>query len=63
MTTADYRCDACGEVVERDSSHFANGKLPETMVSYCDEKAASAIMRRIWTPPHTGPGSSGEPMH
>lgn len=61
MTKADYKCDGCGEVMERTNTDFANDQLPDAVLGWCDNRKEGAIMRRVWSPPHTGSGSSGEP--
>jgi hypothetical protein len=61
MPLADYRCDRCGLVVEDD---VALGEAFED--AHDDDRhelrpGCGGTFRRIWSAPHTGRGSAGEP--
>lgn len=52
---ADYKCEECGDVLERP---VTNG---ESFISMCDKTGKNAVCKRIWSAPHLGSMSSGEP--
>lgn len=63
-SAADYRCRECGVVQE----FVFDGPPPATHLSPHNEQATALFERqclgafdRLWTAPHTGRGSSGEP--
>ncbi len=58
----DYKCEECGKVVERYSEDFPDGNFPSFILSDCEETGKHyATMKRVWSAPHIGPGSNGEP--
>ena len=62
MPSADYRCRECGEIIERSTQDYPDG-LPEVIEVYCYDVDEIARLDRVWSAPHTGSGSSGEPPH
>lgn len=57
--TADYRCVQCGEpYYDLDINDPAGDPRVSTL---CEGEYGDCELERIWTPPHTGRGSSGEP--
>jgi hypothetical protein len=58
MASADYRCAVCGHTYELlDAS-----ELPTVLVVLHDACECDELVR-VWSAPHTGRGSSGEPPH
>jgi hypothetical protein len=54
MPVNDYECIKCEHVEEMDEKE-------DFLVAWCVHCMDYMRMRRVWTPPHTGRGSSGEP--
>lgn len=59
--SVDYHCWTCGHTVV----HHAHQPVPEQIAVIHDtaaqERCPSGTLNRIWTAPHMGPGSNGEP--
>lgn len=59
-SSSDYRCVECGCVREfvfdYTPPHTVTGKLGK-----CEHFDCQGVWKRVWSAPHTGRGSSGEP--
>lgn len=60
MPVADFRCRDCGIVLELDIGH---GAVTDIIHHDAEDNKCAGRMDRIWSAPHTGSGSSGEPPH
>lgn len=66
MRTANYRCQECGWQDEFAFDYtppaiHTHTHLEPEMDSEMRRTSCMGALRRVWTPPHTGRGSSGEP--
>jgi hypothetical protein len=61
MSAADYRCRECGITLDFYFEHTP--PATHNGVEHVDEHgdACRGTLDRVWTAPHTGRGSSGEP--
>jgi hypothetical protein len=61
MPVADYRCDVCGTVTTEDVRVGETFEDAHDDQRYEQRRGCVGTFRRLWTAPHTGRGSSGEP--
>ncbi len=57
MPVANYKCDACGKIFERDVA------MGESFTSICDETGTMQLVKRQWQPIGIGrvDGAGGSP--
>ena len=59
MILVDAQCLTCTKIREVDL--MSSGGLESPIMHYCDCSKTVVEHKRVWTAPHTGSGSSGEP--